>query len=141
MRVTRAALIAVAFAACFPPDIADGSVKCEVGDECPPPTPYCRPECGRRCFVAPTGSCGADAPPAIDGPLVPPVDAPAADGPIVSLPDGPIIVVPDGPVVEEPPPDAPGVPPGDAPSIDFPDACTMIRAIDDAGIGVCTALQ
>ncbi len=151
MRVLAA--LCLALAACFGPNVGDGALKCEVGDECPPAM-YCRLECGRRCFFNPSGSCGEDA--AVpDSPVDTPM-TPIIDGPVAGMPDVPVIGVADGPVVGGPPdapvlamPDAPVLPLPDVPAIAMPDApptmtpdaCAMIAAVDDAGITTCTVIM
>jgi hypothetical protein len=113
-------------AGCFGPSVADGSLQCEIGDECPP-SMFCRPECGRRCYFSPSGTCGADAAVPVDTP--PPVDAPQPiDGPI-GIPDVPVI-----------PPDVPVITIPDAPAMTA-DACMMIAPVDDAGITICTTVK
>ncbi|HKA87819.1 MAG TPA: hypothetical protein VKE22_09150 [Haliangiales bacterium] len=137
--------LGLALSACFGPNVLDGSLKCEIGDECPP-SMFCRLECGRRCFFNPSGTCGEDAPvPVGDAPITPVIDAPPGtpDVPVVPMPDVPVISVGDGPVIamidapEPPMPDVPPPPTIDAPPLMVPDACVMIAATADAGIVIC----
>ena len=121
---------AVALAACFAPDVGDGSFICEVGGQCPPDF-SCSP-CDNRCYrtppqvCPPDGALTSDAPLAVDAPIAPDapltLDAPhAPDARIV--PDAPATTTdapPASPDARSGAPDAPAAKPDGRPSM--PDA-------------------